>query len=269
MVTDLVATPPSQPARGGARGGRGHPRGGGQARYYALPTRTEFVTSDSIITGIILVCHRDASILFDLSSTYSYVFSYFSPHLHVSRDSLSTPVYVSTLVGDSLVVDCVNWSCLIALSGFKTRADLSLLNTVDFDVIYGIDWLSPHYSILDCHAKTVTLVMLGVPRVEGKGVLDHTPSRLISFLKAQRMVEKGCDAYLAYVRDVSIDTPSINSVLIVWDFSDMFLADLPGMPHDRDIDFGIDLLSGTQSISIPPNNMAPLELKELKDQLQA
>ncbi|XP_070014152.1 uncharacterized protein [Nicotiana sylvestris] len=42
------------------------------------------------------------------------------------------------------------------------------------------------------------------------------------------MVGKGCDEYLAYVRDVSIDTPTIESVLVVRDFPDVFATDLPG-----------------------------------------
>ncbi|XP_070017088.1 uncharacterized protein [Nicotiana sylvestris] len=66
------------------------------------------------------------------------------------------------------------------------------------------------------------------------------------------MVEKRCDAYLAYVRGVSVDTPVVDSVPIVRDFPDVFLADLPSMPPDRDIDFDIDLLPSTQPISIPP-----------------
>ena len=70
---------------------------------------------------------------------YSYVSSYFSPHLGVSRDSLSFPIYVSTPMGDSLIVDRVYRSCLIALSSFETRADLLLLSMVDFDVILGMD----------------------------------------------------------------------------------------------------------------------------------
>ncbi|XP_070004036.1 uncharacterized protein [Nicotiana sylvestris] len=82
------------------------------------------------------------------------------------------------------------------------------------------------------------------------------------------MVEKGCDTYLAYMSDVSIDTPTVESVPVLRDFPDVFPADLPGMPPDRDIDFGIDLLPGTQPISIAPYRMAPPELKELKDQLQ-
>jgi len=40
------------------------------------------------------------------------------------------------------------------------------------------------------------------------------------------------------------------------------------MPLDRDIDFGMDLLSGTQPISIPPYRMASAEVRELKEKLQ-
>ncbi|XP_070010160.1 uncharacterized protein [Nicotiana sylvestris] len=44
--------------------------------------------------------------------------------------------------------------------------------------------------------------------------------------------------------------------------------ELPGIPPDREIDFGIDVIPGTQHISIPPYRMAPAELKELKEQLK-
>ncbi|XP_070056571.1 uncharacterized protein [Nicotiana tomentosiformis] len=40
------------------------------------------------------------------------------------------------------------------------------------------------------------------------------------------------------------------------------------MPPDRDIDFCIDLASGTQPISILPYRMVPKELKELKEQFE-
>ncbi|XP_070042570.1 uncharacterized protein [Nicotiana tomentosiformis] len=56
------------------------------------------------------------------------------------------------------------------------------------------------------------------------------------------MVVNGCLAYLAFVRDVGIDTPTVESVLVVTDFPDIFPVDVPVMPPDRDIDFGIDLL---------------------------
>ncbi|XP_070046557.1 uncharacterized protein [Nicotiana tomentosiformis] len=79
---------------------------------------------------------------------------------------------------------------------------------------------------------------------------------------------RGCEAYLAFVRDVSVNTPTVESVPIVREYPDIFPVDLLAIPPDRDIDFGIDLFSGTHPISILPYRMTPAELKELKEQLQ-
>jgi hypothetical protein len=76
-------------------------------------------------------------------------------------------------------------------------------------------------------------------------------------------VASGCLAYLACVRDVSREGPTVDSVPTVREFADVFPVDLPGLPPDRDIDFAIDVEPGTRPISIPPYHMAPTELKEL------
>ena len=52
------------------------------------------------------------------------------------------------------------------------------------------------------------------------------------------------------------------------EFSDVFSEDLPRLPPDRELEFGIELLSGSAPIFIPPYKMAPAELKELNTQLQ-
>ena len=62
--------------------------------------------------------------------------------------------------------------------------------------------------------------------------------------------------------------PDSGEIPVVKDFSDVFLEKLPKLPLDREIEFGIDLPLRTQPISIPPNRMAPLELRKLKVQLQ-
>ena len=49
---------------------------------------------------------------------------------------------------------------------------------------------------------------------------------------------------------------------------DVFSDELPGMPSQRVIDFGIELHPGTSSISMTPHRMAPVELQELRVQLQ-
>ena len=49
----------------------------------------------------------------------------------------------------------------------------------------------------------------------------------------------------------------------------MFFPDeLPGLPPRRVVDFGIELHPGTLPISMTPHRMAPVELQELRVQLQ-
>ncbi|WVZ63432.1 hypothetical protein U9M48_013066 [Paspalum notatum var. saurae] len=52
------------------------------------------------------------------------------------------------------------------------------------------------------------------------------------------------------------------------EFPDVFPEELPGLPPDRDVEFKIDLVPGTTTVSRRPYRMAPDELKELKTQLQ-
>ncbi|XP_070009822.1 uncharacterized protein [Nicotiana sylvestris] len=194
--------------------------------------------------------------------TYSYVSSLFARFLVISPEPLGTPIHMSTLVGTSVVVDRIYRSCVVTFYGFEIRVDLLLLDMIDFEVILGMDWLSPYHVVLDFHAKTVSLAMTGLSRLEWKGSIVDTSSRVISFQKARHMVEKGCLDYLDYVRDTTAESPMIDSVLVVRGFADVSPSDLSGMPPDRNIDFCIELAPGTQPISIPLYHMDPKELKE-------
>ena len=62
--------------------------------------------------------------------------------------------------------------------------------------------------------------------------------------------------------------PSVFDILTVSDFSDVFPEELPGLPPHREIDFAIDVVPGATPASITLYQMAPVELKELKLQLQ-
>ena len=64
------------------------------------------------------------------------------------------------------------------------------------------------------------------------------------------------------------EPPTVHSVPVVNEFIDVFPEELPGLPPEREVEFGIDLIPGTQPISIPPYRMAPVELKELKKHLK-
>ncbi|WMV51194.1 hypothetical protein MTR67_044579 [Solanum verrucosum] len=70
------------------------------------------------------------------------------------------------------------------------------------------------------------------------------------------------------INDSSVEIPHIKSVFMVKEFPEVFPDDLPGVPHEREIELGIDVLPNTRPISILPYSMAPKDLKELKKQLK-
>ncbi|XP_070056082.1 uncharacterized protein [Nicotiana tomentosiformis] len=149
----MITAPAVRSPRGGGQAGGGQPTtiqsGGGQlvgtpTRFYAFPARSDAVASDAMITGTFSVCGRNASVLFDPVSTYSYVSSLFAHFLDVPRESLGTHVYVSTPVGDFVVADRIYLSCVVTFCGYETRADLLLLDMIDFEEGRVIDNASRH-----------------------------------------------------------------------------------------------------------------------------
>ena len=59
-------------------------------------------------------------------------------------------------------------------------------------------------------------------------------------------------------------SPDLTPILVVCEFSDVFLEDLPRLPSDREVEFSIELEPGTAPISRCPYRMAPRELAEMR-----
>nr|GEZ39282.1 putative reverse transcriptase domain, ribonuclease H-like domain, aspartic peptidase domain protein [Tanacetum cinerariifolium] len=53
----------------------------------------------------------------------------------------------------------------------------------------------------------------------------------------------------------------LKDVPIVWDFSEVFLEDLPGLPLARPVEFQIDLIPGAAPVARAPYRLAPSEMK--------
>ncbi|WMV38342.1 hypothetical protein MTR67_031727 [Solanum verrucosum] len=183
----------------------------------------------------------------------------------VSLETLSEPFSVSTPVDDPVITRRVY--CPVTVSQKVTSADLVELEMIDFDVILGMDWLHSCYALVDCRTRIVRFQFPDEPILEWKGSSLALMGRFISYLKARKMISTGYLYNLVWVKDSSSETPTLKSVPVVNEFSEVFPDDLFGVPPEREIDFGIDLLPDTQPISIPPYKMAPTEIKELKEQL--
>jgi hypothetical protein len=90
---------------------------------------------------------------------------------------------------------------------------------------------------------------------------------LLSATKAFKLLKKGCTAFLCAVE--ALETPELEpkDIPVVQEFLDVF-QEVPSLPPDRELEFAIELLPGTAPIFKAPYRMAPVELVELKKQLQ-
>ena len=101
-----------------------------------------------------------------------------------------------------------------------------------------------------------------------RGIRRKIALSLINAMTALKMLLKGCQGYLEFVVDRRQEGTRLEDIPIVQEFSNVFPDDISGLPPNRAIEFVIELIPGTEPISIPPYRMAPIELKELKAQLK-
>ena len=71
----------------------------------------------------------------------------------------------------------------------------------EFDLILGMDWLSKYRAIVDCDKKTVRLKCSDLSEVIVHGIRSRAMSNVISAMQSQRLLMKGCEAFLALVLD--------------------------------------------------------------------
>ncbi|GJU42968.1 putative reverse transcriptase domain-containing protein [Tanacetum coccineum] len=60
----------------------------------------------------------------------------------------------------------------------------------------------------------------------------------------------------------------LEDVLVIRDFPEVFLEELPGLPPPRQVEFRIDLVPGAAPVAHAPYRLAPYKIKELSIQLQ-
>ncbi|XP_039025457.1 uncharacterized protein LOC120158754 [Hibiscus syriacus] len=119
-----------------------------------------------------------------------------------------------------------------------------------------------------CRLKRVQLTSLEGLEVSVVSERIHPLANVISMMSTHKLTQYRCQEYIANVIDTRATGSNLEDISTVREFPDVFPYDLPGLPLDREVEFKIEVMSGSSPISIAPYRNALRELKELKTQLQ-
>ncbi|GJX12244.1 putative reverse transcriptase domain-containing protein [Tanacetum coccineum] len=190
--------------------------------------------------------------------------------------STLNPSYAIELVGGRILeTNVVLRGFTLGLLGHPFDIDLMPVELGSFNVIISMDWLAKYHALIVCNEKVVRIPYRDeVLIIRGNDCDGGSKSKLniISCTKTQKYIQKGCQVYLAQVTskktDDKLEEKRLEDVPIVYEFMEVFLEYLPGVPPARQVEFQIDLVSGAAPVARAPYRLAPAEMQELSTQLQ-
>jgi hypothetical protein len=252
------------------------PQGSGtHVRVYSLMPGGEEEEEDEgeeedsdVVTGTVPLFGKLASTLFDSGATYSFISSTYVKLCSMTTQPLNQNIIVSTPAGD--VVTCRKFieDCPIIIGDRVLLANLVVFQMLGFDIILGMDWLLKYYANIDCRKKEIIFRSPSDEEFKFCGSRVQATPPLLSAIQARCSIRSGGQAFLAYIKVEPEGDRKLEDIPIVRNYPDVFAKATTGLPHDREIEFTIDLMSGTQPMHKAPYRMAPSELKELKKQLE-
>ncbi|XP_075499203.1 uncharacterized protein LOC142537584 [Primulina tabacum] len=184
----------------------------------------------------------------------------FVTYLDVKPARLDVRYYVIVPYEEKLFTYSVIRDLSLELHGHTVYADLTVLPMPEFD-INGVT--------INFKQKSVKVRPLGEKEFVFEPSGRNSMPWMISCLQVRKNILKGCQMFLASI----ISSPdgisqTLVDVPVVRYFLDVFPDDIAGIPPKREVEFSIDLMSGSVPISKVLYRLAPAETKELKQQIQ-
>lgn len=196
--------------------------------------------------------------LIDTGSTHSFVSHACVKQLELSISLMKFDLIVHTPASGSVETSVACFNCPLLIYDRTFVVDLICLPLSQLDVILGMDWLSSNHVHLNCFNKSVRF---------GESI-ESRDSRFITANQVNTSLTEDAKLYIMMASLKLESKVMIEDVPVVCDFREVFPEDIHSLPPEREVEFSIDLVPGTGPISIAPYRMSPLELAELKKQLE-
>ena len=234
-----------------------------QGPVYAITPPAESA-DQPVIQGKFLLSCLWARVLYDSGASHSFIVASLVIEFGLEVETLEKPLYVSSPLGIRARIGMICHGCELEISGILLTMDLRVMDMSEFNVILGMDWLTAYRVVIDCELKRITAYTQDSTLVVFQGDKHD--------ILPQIVYESRCQGQLAgWLASLTLEDevrPDLDLPRVVCEYEDVFSDELPRLPPQRVVDFGIELHPGTSPISMTPHRMAPVELQELRVQLQ-
>jgi hypothetical protein len=207
-------------------------------------TGDEAQQAQDVVLGMFLASSHPATVLFDSGASHSFIASSFVAKHNLPVANMKHTMLVSP-PGGEMSTKLISPAIRISKRGVDSLSNLILLDSMGIDIIHGMDWLSKYDGVIQCAKRVVRLAKKDGTTVEFVAAVQAYQASTLRQMKATTLEE----------------------ILVVQEYPDVFPEELPGMPSDRDIEFLTELLLGTPPISKRPYTLPLNGLVELKKQL--
>jgi hypothetical protein len=175
-----------------------------------------------IVIGMFFINDTSAVVLLDFGASYSFISTKYVEKNNLPLALLKYQMIISSPRGDIPTMQlCLKVN--LKIKGVDFDTNLNVFESKGIDVILGMDWLSKQKVLIDYTKKSVKLT---------------TPDRKELEFVTETVVNAKGVANHAKLNQLDASQEPVGPV--VSEFADVFPEELPGMPHDRDIEFLID-----------------------------
>ncbi|GJZ01108.1 putative reverse transcriptase domain-containing protein [Tanacetum coccineum] len=243
-------------------------RNGPMDRAYMLRNKNAH-QDPNIVTGMFLLNQHLARVLFDSEADKSFISISIASILNIPPITIDTFYESSQKGSDGNLVstNTIIQGCTLTLLNQTLEIDLMPIKLGSFDVVVGMDWLSKYHARIICDEKVVHIPINGEILII-RGDRSKTRLSLISCIKTERYISRGCQVFVAQVMKKKPEEKRLEDIPVVREFPEVFPKDLPGLPPVRQVEFQINLIPGATLVAQAPYRLAPSEKQELSNQLQ-
>ncbi|GJZ35899.1 putative reverse transcriptase domain-containing protein [Tanacetum coccineum] len=199
-----------------------------QGRAYMLRDRKAH-QDPNVVTGMFLLNQHLARVLFDSGADKSFISTSLASMLNIPPITIDIEMANGNLVSTNTVIQ--------------------------------------YHARIICDEKVVHIPIDGETLII-RGDRSKTRLNLISCIKTERYISRGCQVFIAQIMKKKPDEKRLEDISVVREFPEVFPEDLPSLPPVRQVEFQIDLIPGAAPVARAPYRLAPSEMQELSNQLQ-